>query len=128
MAVTPANSDIATSEPLKLAKDVDPEGLFNFKLQSKFLILGNRTIAVITKLDMVDKGTDASDVLTGATLPVKLGIVGVVNRGHADKEKSLKEASELEKSFLKEHYPKIADQNGVKYLASLLSSVGFFQF
>ena len=45
LAVTPANTDFATSESIKLAKMVDPEGL--------------RTLAVITKLDLMDKGTDA---------------------------------------------------------------------
>ena len=39
LAVTSANQDLATSDALKLAKEVDPEGL--------------RTIGVITKLDLV---------------------------------------------------------------------------
>lgn len=30
LAVTPANQDFATSEPLKLAKEFDPEGFFFF--------------------------------------------------------------------------------------------------
>ena len=32
----------------------------------------------------MDKGTDAVDVLSGKVIPVKLGIVGVVNRSQAD--------------------------------------------
>lgn len=44
LAVTPANMDLANSDSLKLAKEVDPHGL--------------RTIGVITKLDLMDKGTD----------------------------------------------------------------------
>jgi len=42
LAVTPATTDLATSEALKLARDVDPEG--------------RRTLAVITKLDLMDAG------------------------------------------------------------------------
>jgi len=42
LAVTPATTDLATSESLKLARDVDPEG--------------RRTLAVITKLDLMDAG------------------------------------------------------------------------
>lgn len=42
LAVTPATTDLATSEALKLARDVDPEG--------------KRTLAVITKLDLMDAG------------------------------------------------------------------------
>ncbi len=45
---------------------------------------GRRTLAVITKLDLMDQGTDAMDVLCGRVIPVKLGIIGVVNRSQAD--------------------------------------------
>lgn len=41
-------------------------------------------MAVITKLDLMDAGTDAMDVLCGRVIPVKLGIIGVVNRSQAD--------------------------------------------
>ncbi len=57
---------MATSEALKIAREVDPDG--------------RRTLAVITKLDLMDAGTDAMDVLMGRVIPVKLGIIGVVNR------------------------------------------------
>jgi len=68
LAVTPANQDFATSEPMKLAREMDPNG--------------QRTIAVLTKLDLMDRGTDAMDVLTGKLVPVKMGIIGV-NRSQA---------------------------------------------
>lgn len=42
--------------------------------------LGRRTLAVVTKLDLMDAGTDAMDVLMGRVIPVKLGLIGVVNR------------------------------------------------
>ena len=45
LAVTPANQDLANSDALKLARTVDKEG--------------DRTIGVITKLDLMDPGTDA---------------------------------------------------------------------
>lgn len=41
---------------------------------------GRRTLAVVTKLDLMDAGTDAMDVLMGRVIPIKLGIIGVVNR------------------------------------------------
>lgn len=62
LAVTAANTDMATSESLKMAKDVDPDG--------------RRTLAVVTKLDLMDAGTDAIDILCGRVIPVKLGIIG----------------------------------------------------
>ena len=43
-------------------------------------ITGYRTLVVLTKLDLMDRGTDATDVLLGKVVPVKLGIIGVVNR------------------------------------------------
>ena len=42
LAVSAANADIATSESIKLARDVDPDG--------------RRTLAVVTKLDLMDAG------------------------------------------------------------------------
>ena len=42
--------------------------------------LGIRTIGVITKLDLMDEGTDAKDILENKLLPLRRGYVGVVNR------------------------------------------------
>ncbi|KAI3758710.1 hypothetical protein L6452_06281 [Arctium lappa] len=47
LAISPANQDIATSDAIKLAKEVDPSG--------------ERTFEVLTKLDLMDKGTNALD-------------------------------------------------------------------
>ena len=60
LAVTAANTDFATSEALKLAREVDSEGV--------------RTLAVLTKLDLMDAGTDAMDVLQGLVIPVKVNL------------------------------------------------------
>ncbi|VDO48246.1 unnamed protein product, partial [Brugia timori] len=75
LAVTPANSDLATSDALKLAREkpclqVDPQGL--------------RTIGVLTKLDLMDEGTDARDILENRLFPLRRGYIGVVNRGQKD--------------------------------------------
>lgn len=51
---------------------------------SHFCSQGRRTLAVVTKLDLMDHGTDAMEVLCGRVIPVKLGIIGVVNRSQAD--------------------------------------------
>jgi hypothetical protein len=44
------------------------------------LILGLRTIGVLTKLDLMDEGTDAREILENKFLPLRRGYVGVVNR------------------------------------------------
>lgn len=109
LAVSPGNADIATSDSIKLAKTVDP--------------LQERTIAVITKLDLaVD---DLSDVLSGRTLPMKLGIIGVINRSQKDLDNRVtyEEALAKEKGFLKQWYPGIAKVHGTPFLALKLNNV-----
>uniref|UniRef100_A0AAY4BGN7 Dynamin-2 n=1 Tax=Denticeps clupeoides TaxID=299321 RepID=A0AAY4BGN7_9TELE len=70
LAVSPANSDLANSDALKIAKEVDPQG--------------QRTIGVITKLDLMDEGTDAREILENKLLPLRRGYIGVVNRSQKD--------------------------------------------
>ncbi|XP_050446525.1 dynamin-1-like protein isoform X2 [Cataglyphis hispanica] len=109
LAVVTANTDMATSESLKLSKDVDPDG--------------RRTLAVVTKLDLMDAGTDAIDILCGRVIPVKLGIIGVVNRSQQDimNNKSIQEALKDEATFLQRKYPTLASRNGTPYLAKTLN-------
>ncbi|XP_049422725.1 dynamin-1-like protein isoform X2 [Epinephelus fuscoguttatus] len=109
LAVTAANTDMATSEALKLAREVDPDG--------------RRTLAVVTKLDLMDAGTDAMDVLMGRVIPVKLGLIGVVNRSQLDinNKKSVADAIRDEHAFLQKKYPSLANRNGTKYLARTLN-------
>lgn len=109
LAVVTANTDMATSESLKIAKDVDPDG--------------RRTLAVVTKLDLMDAGTDAIDILCGRVIPVKLGIIGVVNRSQQDimNHKTIKDALKDEASYLQSKYPTLATRNGTPYLAKTLN-------
>ncbi|XP_040565884.1 dynamin-1-like protein isoform X2 [Lepeophtheirus salmonis] len=109
LAISPANTDIATSESIKFAKDVDPTGA--------------RTLAVITKLDLMDAGTDAVDILCGRVIPVKLGIIGVINRSQQDiiDNKSINDAVKDEEAFLKRKYFKLASRNGSVYLGKTLN-------
>ncbi|XP_074126684.1 dynamin-1-like protein isoform X8 [Sminthopsis crassicaudata] len=109
LAVTAANTDMATSEALKISREVDPDG--------------RRTLAVITKLDLMDAGTDAMDVLMGRVIPVKLGIIGVVNRSQLDinNKKCVSDSIRDEYAFLQKKYPSLANRNGTKYLARTLN-------
>uniref|UniRef100_A0A6P7G7M9 dynamin GTPase n=1 Tax=Diabrotica virgifera virgifera TaxID=50390 RepID=A0A6P7G7M9_DIAVI len=109
LAVVTANTDMATSESLAIAKDVD--------------IDGRRTLAVVTKLDLMDAGTDAIDILCGRVIPVKLGIIGVVNRSQQDimNNKSIKDSLKDEATYLQSKYPTLAGRNGTPYLAKTLN-------
>lgn len=113
LAVHPANADLATSDAIQLARRVDPEGV--------------RTLGVITKLDLMDAGTNALDVLLGRIVPLRRGYVGVVNRSQADLDTkaTVAEARVAEKAFFHNHpvYAPHAAKMGSQYLAELLSSL-----
>ncbi|KAG5669935.1 hypothetical protein PVAND_000224 [Polypedilum vanderplanki] len=111
LSVSAANVDLATSESLKYAKEVDPDG--------------KRTLAVLTKIDLMDAGTDANEMLTGAVIPVKLGIVGVINRSQLDinNNKTIAEQLEDEKEYFAKNYKKIASHNGIPHLEQRLSKL-----
>ncbi|VVC32011.1 Hypothetical protein CINCED_3A009665 [Cinara cedri] len=111
LAVTPANQDLANSDALKISKEVDPEGM--------------RTIGVITKLDLMDEGTDARDVLENKLLPLRRGYIGVVNRSQKDIDgrKDIKAALAAERKFFLGHpsYRHMADRLGTPYLQRVLN-------
>lgn len=138
LAVSPANTDLANSDALKIAKEVDPTGI--------------RTIGVITKLDLMDAGTDARDVLENRVLPLRRGIrlfglknadvgilipcvtflifylpgyVGVVNRSQRDIDgrKDIQAAIASERKFFLGHpaYRHMADRMGTPYLQATLN-------
>lgn len=111
LAVTAANNDFPTSDAIKMAREVDPEG--------------KRTLGVLTKLDIMEQGTDALKVLLGRVIPIRLGIIGVVNRSQEEirNKKTIQEAIEDEAIFLQKHYPTIAAKNGTPYLAKRLSNL-----
>ena len=69
LAVIPANVDIATTEILDMAAKVDPSG--------------QRTLGILTKPDLVDKGAeqDIIDLVQGKKNKLKLGYCIVRNRG-----------------------------------------------
>lgn len=112
LAVSPANVDIVNSEALKLARHVDP--------------MGRRTIGVLTKLDLMDHGTNALDILSGRVYPLKLGFIGVVNRSQQDiqTQKPMSDALKAEAEFFRHHpaYRNMATRCGTQYLAKTLNT------
>lgn len=104
---------------------------------------------MVTKLDLMDAGTDAMDVLMGRVIPVKLGLIGVVNRSVSpvthlpryqysrrlrpslvcvrrsqldiNNRKSVADSIRDEHAFLQKKYPSLANRNGTKYLAKTLN-------
>ncbi|KAA8545668.1 hypothetical protein F0562_020881 [Nyssa sinensis] len=113
LAVTPANSDLANSDALQIAGNADPDGY--------------RTIGVITKLDIMDRGTDARNFLLGKVIPLRLGYVGVVNRSQEDiiLNRTIKDALVAEEKFFRSRpvYSDLTDRCGVPQLAKKLNQI-----
>ncbi|KFG29557.1 dynamin-related protein DRPA, partial [Toxoplasma gondii RUB] len=112
LAVTAANTDIANSDSLKIAREVDPEGL--------------RTVGVVTKVDTLEEGADCSEVLRNRVIPLKRGYVGVVCRGQRQAaEMSIRDGLKEEESFFRSHpaYRAIASKQGIPFLAKMLNQI-----
>lgn len=113
LSVNAANTDLANSEGLKLAREVDPDG--------------TRTIGVLTKVDLMDRGTDVIDILAGRVIPLRYGYVPVINRGQKDIElkKTIRSALEDEKNFFDTHasYSSKSHYCGTPYLTKKLNSI-----
>ncbi|XP_071725108.1 phragmoplastin DRP1E isoform X2 [Rutidosis leptorrhynchoides] len=111
LAISPANQDIATSDAIKLAREVDPTG--------------ERTFGVLTKLDLMDKGTNALDVLEGRSYRLQHPWVGIVNRSQADINKNVDmivaRRKEREYFATSSDYGHLTSKMGSEYLAKLLS-------
>lgn len=91
--VVPSNVDIATTEALSMAQEVDPEG--------------DRTIGILTKPDLVDRGTEEKvlDVVRNLVYHLKKGYMVVKCRGQQDiqDQLSLAEALNKEQAFFEDH-------------------------
>jgi len=112
VAVSTATEDIANSEALKIAREVDPHG--------------SRTLGVITKLDLMDQGTDAREVLLNRIIPLQLGFVGVVNRSQRDinENKPINAALQAEQAFFANSvYSNMSSRMGTAFLTQRLSSL-----
>ncbi|KAJ3681764.1 hypothetical protein LUZ60_014337 [Juncus effusus] len=111
LAISPANQDIATSDAIKLAREVDPTG--------------ERTFGVLTKLDLMDKGTNALDVLEGRSYKLQHPWVGIVNRSQAEINRNvdmiLARRKEREYFTTSPDYSHLSSKMGSEYLAKLLS-------
>ncbi|XP_024044808.1 dynamin-related protein 1B isoform X2 [Citrus clementina] len=111
LAISPANQDLATSDAIKISREVDPRG--------------DRTFGVLTKIDLMDKGTDAVDILEGKSYKLRYPWIGVVNRSQADINKSVDmiAARRREHEYFKNspEYGHLTDRMGSEYLGKVLS-------
>lgn len=93
LVVVPATQDVATIEALEWAARHDPSG--------------HRTIGVITKPDLIDKGAEreVAAVLSNKRKPLKMGYVMVKNRSQREVEEniSVQDARRNEENFFSNH-------------------------
>ncbi|KAL8227874.1 hypothetical protein R6Q57_015458 [Mikania cordata] len=112
LAVTPANQDFATSDAIKISREVDPKG--------------ERTFGVLTKIDLMDQGTDAVDLLEGRSYKLKFPWIGVVNRSQADINKNVDMISarrrEHEYFTNTPEYGHLGNRMGSEHLGKVLSN------
>lgn len=91
LCVCQANVDLSTSDALKMAMTLDPEG--------------ERTIGVLTKVDIMNIGTDATRILNNDEIPLKYGYVAVKGRSQRDIDSgvTIADGLENERDWFMEH-------------------------
>lgn len=113
LAVSAANIDISNSDALQLARSVDPTY--------------ERTIGVLTKIDLMDKGTDVISILSGRIIKLRFGFVPIVSRSQEDidNNKTIIRAIQEEKEFFMNHsaYSSKNMYCGTNYLISKLNFI-----
>ncbi|SMY28870.1 unnamed protein product [Zymoseptoria tritici ST99CH_1A5] len=114
LTVIPANVDIATQEILELAMEADT--------------VGDRTMGVLTKPDLVDKGAEnrVVDLIEGRVRVMKLGWHMIRNPGQKEMSDDTLDRNSLEKAFFRNNVPWNAlekDKVGVDTLRVRLKEV-----
>ena len=114
LAVIPANTDIGTQEILEMAGCWDPKG--------------RRTLGVLTKPDLVDKGAeqDIISIIEGRSHTLHLGWCIVRNPGQQELKESCTDRYASEKEFFetKDPWKKITkDRVGIEALRTRLADI-----
>jgi hypothetical protein len=93
LTVIPANVDVATQEILQFPADVDPDG--------------KRTLGVLTKPDLVDRGAEPRvvDLLEGRAHPLRLGWHVVRNPGQKEMSDPFLDRHQVELNFFNSQAP-----------------------
>ena len=117
LAVMPARTDIEADIALDLIKDYDPNG--------------ERTIGILTKLDLMNEGTNISKLLennVSVDLQLKYGYYGIKNRSKKESiEKNVQEGLQIEREYFAKHNiysnEKYKSNLGIPSLCSNLSQI-----
>jgi dynamin 1-like protein len=113
LLINPANNDMANNPAIKLVQEVDKDRL--------------RTFGVITKVDSMDAGQDATYLLQGNDFNLNHGYIAVKCRSQRDNDEQLliSDAKMREKEYFEEHpvYSKMLHKVGTENLSNKLSAL-----
>lgn len=117
LAVMPARVDLEADPALELIKEYDPKG--------------ERTIGVLTKIDLMDNGTDVTNYLVGEIpndLYLKYGYFAIKNRSNRDMETMTSiDGIQAEKQYFNTHpiygTRNITEKLGTEKLSDTLSKI-----
>jgi GTP-binding protein EngB required for normal cell division len=115
MAIMPARSDIEADIALDLIKEYDPNG--------------QRTIGILTKIDLMNKGTDVSNLLENKIskdLQLGYNYYCVKNRNKEESDTmNVQEGLKAEQSYFSSHkvYKKYTNKCGIPALCKTLSDI-----
>jgi hypothetical protein len=117
LAVMPARTDIEADIALDLIKEYDPQG--------------ERTIGILTKIDLMNDGTDITNLLEGRVskdLQLGYGYYGIRNRNHNEMEtKNVMDGLQIEQEWFNKHsiysQMKFKERLGIPALCKNLSAI-----
>lgn len=112
LAISAANVDLANSDALKLAREVDPQGL--------------RTLGILSKVDLVDSENLVLDIIMNNVYPLHYGFVPVINRSQKDisMQRTIEYAREIENRFFSSPvYSQLMGKCGSLYLQKQLNQI-----
>jgi hypothetical protein len=93
LTVIPSNADIALQEILEMAEEIDPDGI--------------RTFGILTKPDLVDKGSEniVIRLLEGEAHKLRLGWHLLRNPGQAELNSASQNRNAIEQRFFEKEHP-----------------------
>ncbi|KAL4426303.1 hypothetical protein ABPG74_006560 [Tetrahymena malaccensis] len=113
LCVIPINQDLENSLALKLARTVDKSG--------------NRTIGVLTMIDIMNPGTNCEKVLKNQQIPLKHRYYGMKPRNQKDinENKTVEQAIQIEQEYFANHeiYRDYHEYTGTASLTHKLSTL-----
>lgn len=113
LCVVQSNIDISASDAIKIARKYDRNG--------------ERTLCALTKVDLVDKGSNIRTILMNEEVILKYGYVAVKGRSSADMKENMTVAEGLkaEEAFFNRKYPDLLENGlvGTKSLVQRLSMI-----